>query len=119
MSETPAAASAPAASAPARLFEPLTLRGATARNRLWVAPMCQYSAVDGVVGDWHLVHLGQFAIGGAGVVIAEATGVTAEGRISPQCPGIYNDEQADAWAPIAAFIREQGAIAGIQLAHAG
>ena len=119
MSETPAAASAGAASAPARLFEPLTLRGATARNRLWVAPMCQYSAVDGVIGTWHLVHLGQFAIGGAGVVMAEATGVTAEGRISPQCPGIYNDEQADAWAPIAAFIREQGAIAGIQLAHAG
>ena len=119
MSETPAAASAPAASAPARLFEPLTLRGATARNRLWVAPMCQYSAVDGVVGDWHLVHLGQFAIGGAGVVIAEATGVLAEGRISPHCPGIYNDEQVDAWAPVAAFIREHGAIAGIQLAHAG
>ena len=102
-----------------RLFESIQLRSLTARNRLWVAPMCQYSAVDGVVGDWHLVHLGQFAIGGAGVVMAEATGVTADGRITPDCPGIYNDVQQDAWAPIAAFIRAHGALAGIQLAHAG
>jgi 2,4-dienoyl-CoA reductase-like NADH-dependent reductase (Old Yellow Enzyme family) len=103
----------------ARLFEPIVLRSTTARNRLWVAPMCQYSAIDGVVGDWHLVHLGQFAIGGAGVVMAEATGVVADGRITPDCPGIYNDEQAAAWAPVAAFIRRHGALAGIQLAHAG
>ena len=108
---------APATRSP--LFEPITLRSSTARNRLWVAPMCQYSAVDGVVGDWHLVHLGQFAVGGAGVVMAEATGVVAEGRITPDCPGIYNDEQVAAWAPIAAFIKEHGALAGIQLAHAG
>ena len=102
-----------------RLFEPISMRALTARNRLWVAPMCQYSAVDGVIGDWHLVHLGQFAIGGAGVVMAEATGVSAEGRITDGCPGIYNDEQQDAWAPVAAFIRAHGALAGIQLAHAG
>jgi 2,4-dienoyl-CoA reductase-like NADH-dependent reductase (Old Yellow Enzyme family) len=102
-----------------RLFEPLTLRGATSRNRIWVAPMCQYSAVDGMPGSWHLVHLGARAVGGAGVVLTEATAVCPEGRISPQDAGIWNDEQAAAWAPIAAFVREQGALAGMQLAHAG
>ncbi|MET4640032.1 NADH:flavin oxidoreductase/NADH oxidase [Mycetocola sp. 2940] len=103
------------------LFEPLILRSLTLRNRLWIAPMCQYSveAEDGVPTDWHLVHLGQFAIGGAGLVFTEATAVTPVGRISPQDTGIWNDEQAAAWARIAAFLRSQGAAAGIQLGHAG
>ena len=101
------------------LLSPYTLRGATARNRIWVAPMCQYSAVDGMPGDWHLVHLGARAVGGAGVVLTEATAVSPEGRISPQDTGIWNDEQARAWARTAAFVQEQGALAGMQLAHAG
>jgi 2,4-dienoyl-CoA reductase-like NADH-dependent reductase (Old Yellow Enzyme family) len=102
-----------------RLFEPLTLRGATSRNRIWVAPMCQYSAVDGMPGQWHLVHLGARAVGGAGVVLTEATAVSPEGRISPQDTGIWNDDQAAAWAPVVSFVQAQGALAGIQLAHAG
>jgi 2,4-dienoyl-CoA reductase-like NADH-dependent reductase (Old Yellow Enzyme family) len=101
------------------LLSPYTLRGVTARNRIWVAPMCQYSAVDGMPGDWHLVHLGARAVGGAGVVFTEATAVSPEGRISPQDTGIWNDEQAQAWARIASFVQAQGALAGIQLAHAG
>jgi len=101
------------------LFEPLTLRDVTFRNRVFVAPMCQYSAVDGVPQSWHLVHLGGFAVGGAGLVMSEATAVSPEGRISPQDTGIWNDEQLDAWRPITEFIREQGAVPGIQLAHAG
>lgn len=103
------------------LFDPLMLRSLSIRNRLWIAPMCQYSvaAEDGVPTDWHLVHLGQFAIGGAGLVFTEATAVTPDGRISPQDTGIWNDEQAAAWARITAFLRSQGAAAGIQLGHAG
>ena len=101
------------------LFSPLDLRGLTARNRLWVAPMCQYSAVDGVPQEWHHTHLAQFASGGAGVVIAEATAVSAEGRISPQDTGLWSDGQRDAWAPIVAAVRARGALAGVQLAHAG
>ncbi|TAL17574.1 MAG: NADH:flavin oxidoreductase/NADH oxidase, partial [Frankiales bacterium] len=101
------------------LFSPLSLRGATSRNRIWVAPMCQYSAVDGMPTDWHLVHLGARAVGGAGAVITEATAVSPEGRISPQDTGIWTDEQASAWSRIAAFVRSQGALAGMQLAHAG
>jgi 2,4-dienoyl-CoA reductase-like NADH-dependent reductase (Old Yellow Enzyme family) len=103
------------------LFTPLTLRGLTFRNRIWVAPMCQYSIEkrDGVPGDWHLVHLGALATGGAGLVIAEASAVSPEGRISPADTGIWNDEQAAAWRPIVTFIHSQGAHAGIQLAHAG
>ncbi|CAN5614778.1 NADH:flavin oxidoreductase/NADH oxidase [soil metagenome] len=103
------------------LFTPLTLRGTTFRNRLWVAPLCQYSVVerDGVPTDWHLVHLGSFALGGAGLVMTEATAVNAVGRISPEDTGIWNEEQATAWARIVNFIRSQGAVAGIQLAHAG
>ncbi|QEO10423.1 NADH:flavin oxidoreductase/NADH oxidase [Protaetiibacter larvae] len=103
------------------LFDPITVRSTTLRNRLWVAPMCQYSALarDGVPTDWHLVHLGSFARGGAGLVIAEATAVVPEGRISPEDTGIWNDEQAEAWRRIAAFIRAEGAVPGIQLAHAG
>lgn len=102
-----------------RLFSPFTLRGATFRNRLWVAPMCQYSAEDGIPNDWHHVHLAQFASGGAGLVIAEATAVVAEGRISPRDVGIWNDTQRDAWRPIVGSIHARGAAAGIQLAHAG
>lgn len=101
------------------LFSPITLRDLTIRNRVWVAPMCQYSATDGLPDDWHLVHLGSFASGGAGLVITEATAVVPEGRISPEDTGIWNDEQRDAWARIVAFLHAQGAAAGIQLAHAG
>lgn len=103
------------------LFEPLTLRGLTVRNRLWVTPMCQYSAElqDGMPTDWHLVHLGSFARGGAGAVFTEATAVLPEGRISPQDLGLWNDAQGDEFARIVRFIHSQGAAAGIQLAHAG
>jgi 2,4-dienoyl-CoA reductase-like NADH-dependent reductase (Old Yellow Enzyme family) len=101
------------------LFDPLTLRGVTLRNRLGVAPMCQYRATDGMPDDWHLVHLVSRAVGGNGVVIAEATGVTPEGRISPACTGIWSDAHAEAWQRIAARITEAGAVAAIQLAHAG
>ncbi|MCC2033474.1 NADH:flavin oxidoreductase/NADH oxidase [Microbacterium allomyrinae] len=102
-----------------RLFSPLTLRDISVRNRLWVAPMCQYSAVDGVPQEWHHTHLAQFASGGAGLVIAEATAVSPEGRISPEDTGLWNDGQRDAWAPIVAAIRGRGAVAAVQLAHAG
>lgn len=103
------------------LFDPLTVRGATFRNRVWAAPMCQYSCIDrdGIPTDWHLVHLGSLARGGAGLVIAEATAVAPEGRISPEDTGIWSDEQVAAWARIAAFIRGEGSVPGIQLAHAG
>ena len=101
------------------LFSPLTLRGTTFRNRVFVSPMCEYSAVDGVPQDWHLVHLGSFARGGAGLVFTEATAVTPGGRISPQDTGIWNDEQAEAWRRIVRFVRSQEAVPGIQLAHAG
>jgi 2,4-dienoyl-CoA reductase-like NADH-dependent reductase (Old Yellow Enzyme family) len=104
-----------------RLFSPITLRSTEIRNRLWAAPMCQYSVdrEDGVPTDWHLVHLGSLARGGAGLVFTEATAVSPEGRISPQDTGLWNDEQRDAWAPITRFISSQGAVPGIQLAHAG
>jgi len=102
-----------------RLFSPLTLRSVTFKNRAWVSPMCQYSAHEGVVGPWHLVHLGAFATGGAGLVMAEATAVNPVGRISIACPGLWNDEQVDAWRTITDFIHSQGTLAGIQLAHAG
>ena len=103
------------------LFTPLTIRDVTFRNRLWVSPMCQYSceAQDGVPTDWHLVHLGSFARGGAGLVVAEASGVSPEGRITPWCTGIWDTEQRDSWRRIVDFIHGQGAKAGIQLAHAG
>jgi 2,4-dienoyl-CoA reductase-like NADH-dependent reductase (Old Yellow Enzyme family) len=103
------------------LFSPLTIRSVTFRNRIWVPPMCQYSVIaeDGVPTAWHHVHLGSKAAGGAGLIIAEATAVTPEGRISPRDCGIWNDAQRDAWKPIVEFIRGQGAVAGIQLAHAG
>ena len=103
----------------AHLFDPLTLRGTTFRNRIFVSPMCEYSAVDGVPQDWHLVHLGSFARGGAALVLTEATAVTPQGRISPADTGIWNDEQVDAWRRIVDFVRSQEAVPGIQLAHAG
>jgi 2,4-dienoyl-CoA reductase-like NADH-dependent reductase (Old Yellow Enzyme family) len=102
-----------------QLFSPLTLRGTTLRNRVLVSPMCQYSSVDGHPGDWHLVHLGSFARGGAGMVMTEATAVTADGRISPQDAGIWTDAQASDYERITRFIAGQGATPGIQLAHAG
>ena len=101
------------------LFTPLQIRDVLVRNRLWVSPMCQYSAVDGVPNDWHHVHLAQFAAGGAGIVTAEATAVLPEGRISPDDTGLWNDAQRDAWAPIVAAIAARGAIPAVQLAHAG
>jgi 2,4-dienoyl-CoA reductase-like NADH-dependent reductase (Old Yellow Enzyme family) len=102
-----------------RLLSPLSLRGTTFRNRVWVSPMCQYSSQDGRPSDWHLVHLGSFARGGAGLVMTEATAVTPEGRISPFDAGIWTDEQAGDYERIVRFVRSQGAVAGIQLAHAG
>ena len=102
-----------------KLFEPLPQRSLSLRNRIVVSPMCQYSAIDGVPDHWHLVHLGSRAVGGAGAVIAEATAVSAQGRISPGDTGIWSDAQVAAWRPIAAFIAAQGAVPGVQLAHAG
>ncbi|MFA7249852.1 MAG: NADH:flavin oxidoreductase/NADH oxidase [Dehalococcoidia bacterium] len=102
------------------LFTPLRLRGVETRNRIWLAPMCQYSTEgDGRPTDWHLVHLGSRAVGGAGLVMAEATAVTPEGRITPGDLGIWNDEQVEAFQRITAFIESQGAVPAIQLAHAG
>ncbi len=101
------------------LFSPLTLRDITLRNRIAVSPMCQYSSEDGFANDWHLVHLGSRAIGGAGLVILEATAVIPEGRISPQDLGLWKDEHIAMLSRIAAFIKQQGAAPGIQIAHAG
>jgi 2,4-dienoyl-CoA reductase-like NADH-dependent reductase (Old Yellow Enzyme family) len=103
----------------APLFTPLTLRGVTLRNRVGVSPMCQYSSEDGLANDWHLVHLGQFAVGGAGLVLSEATAVVPEGRISPQDLGVWSDAHVPGLARITRFIEAQGAVPGIQLAHAG
>jgi 2,4-dienoyl-CoA reductase-like NADH-dependent reductase (Old Yellow Enzyme family) len=102
-----------------KLFTPVTVRDLTVRNRVWVSPMCQYSSVDGLPDDWHLVHLGQFATGGAGLVMTEAAAVVPEGRISPRDAGIWNDEQAAAWRRVTDFVHAHGAAAGVQLAHAG
>jgi 2,4-dienoyl-CoA reductase-like NADH-dependent reductase (Old Yellow Enzyme family) len=101
------------------LFRPLTLRGTTFANRVWLAPMCQYSAVDGLPDDWHLVHLASRAVGGFGLVIAEATAVVPEGRITPQDTGLWNDAQVAAWRRITDVVHANGAHAGVQLAHAG
>jgi 2,4-dienoyl-CoA reductase-like NADH-dependent reductase (Old Yellow Enzyme family) len=101
------------------LLSPLTIRGVTLRNRVAMAPMCQYSAVEGMADDWHLVHLGSRAVGGVGLVVVEATAVTRDGRISPGDLGIWNDQHIESLARIANFVHSQGAIAGIQLAHAG
>jgi 2,4-dienoyl-CoA reductase-like NADH-dependent reductase (Old Yellow Enzyme family) len=101
------------------LFTPLKLRDVTFRNRIAVSPMCQYSCVDGFTTDWHLVHLGSRAVGGAGLVMVEATAVEDRGRISPADNGIWKDEHVASLSRIAAFVGAQGAVAGIQLAHAG
>ena len=101
------------------LFEPLTIRGVTLRNRIGVSPMCQYSAEDGKPTEWHFVHLGSRAVGGAGLVVAEATAVEARGRISPSDTGLWKDEQIEPFQRIAGFLKQHGAVAGIQLAHAG
>jgi 2,4-dienoyl-CoA reductase-like NADH-dependent reductase (Old Yellow Enzyme family) len=102
------------------LFTPLTLRQVTLRNRVAMAPMCQYSAgPDGLPTDWHRVHLGARAVGGAGLVITEATAVLPEGRISPRDTGLWSDAHVDAWRPITAFVAEAGAVPAVQLAHAG
>jgi len=101
------------------LFEPLTLRAVTFKNRLGISPMCQYSSTDGFANDWHLVHLGSRAVGGACLVMAEASAVLAEGRISPGDLGIYKDEHIEMLSRIFRFVEQQGAVPGIQLAHAG
>ena len=103
----------------AHLFEPLTIRGVTFPNRVFVSPMCEYSSTDGFANDWHLVHLGGRAVGGAGLVFTEATAVTPEGRISPEDLGIWKDDHVEMLARIVTFVHEQGAVAGMQLAHAG
>jgi 2,4-dienoyl-CoA reductase-like NADH-dependent reductase (Old Yellow Enzyme family) len=101
------------------LFDELTIRGVTLRNRIVVSPMCQYSSADGFATDWHLVHLGSRAVGGASLVFTEASAVSPEGRISPQDLGIWKDDHIEPLARITRFLREQGAVPGIQLAHAG
>lgn len=102
------------------LFTPLTLRDVTFRNRIFVSPMCQYSAdTDGRAHEWHFAHLAKFAVGGAGLVMTEATAVTPEGRLSPGDTGLWNDAQADSWVPIVDFLKSQGAATGVQLGHAG
>ncbi len=105
----------------AKLFEPITLRGVEIRNRIFIAPMCMYSCEDrdGMPNQWHLVHLGSRASGGAGLVIAEATAIRPDGRITPWCTGLWNEGQAARWAEVNDFIRSQGAKSAIQLAHAG
>jgi 2,4-dienoyl-CoA reductase-like NADH-dependent reductase (Old Yellow Enzyme family) len=101
------------------LFRPITFRSVTVRNRIMLSPMCQYSAVEGMPNDWHFVHLGARAVGGAGIVSTEATHVEARGRITPNCLGLWNDAQRDAFRRIAGFVAAQGAVPAIQLGHAG
>ncbi len=102
-----------------RLFDPITLRGITLRNRIGVSPMCQYSSQDGLANDWHFAHLGARAVGGAGLIIAEATAVEARGRITAHDLGLWNDDQIAPLKRITDFIRQQDAVVGIQIAHAG
>ncbi|GKW10661.1 NADH:flavin oxidoreductase/NADH oxidase [Pectobacterium sp. IFB5596] len=101
------------------LFQPFKLKDITLRNRIAVPPMCTYSANDGLINEWHQVHYASLARGGAGLVIVEATAVAPEGRISPRCTGIWNDEQAQAFAKVAKSIKDAGSVPGIQIAHAG
>lgn len=103
----------------ARLFEPVTIRGLTLKNRVVISPMCQYSAEEGYASDWHLVHLGRFALGGAALVMVEATAVTREGRITHGDTGIWSDSHIEPLARVASFLKTHGAAAGLQLAHAG
>src|SRR6201994_57440 len=101
------------------LFDRLEIRSIRFKNRIGISPMCQYSSVDGFANDWHLVHLGSRAVGGAALVMMEATAVEARGRISPQDHGIWKDEHVEFLSRITHFLHQQGAVAGIQLAHAG
>lgn len=101
------------------LFSPISIGGLEVRDRLWVSPMCQYSAVDGLVNQWHQVHLGGYATGGASLMFSEAAAVSPEGRITPGDAGIWSDVQAAAWAPIISFVHQQGSLIAVQLAHAG
>jgi len=101
------------------LFQPITIKSVTARNRIVVPPLCQYSAKDGIANDWHLVHYGGYARGGAGTIFVEATGVEARGRITHGCLGIWTDEQAQALVPVVNIMKQHGAVPGIQIAHAG
>src|SRR5919206_1226365 len=101
------------------LFDPLEIRDLEFGNRVFVSPMCQYSSDEGFPNDWHLVHLGSRAVGGAGLVLTEATAVLPEGRISPQDLGIWADGHVEILHRIVGFIHEQGSLAGMQLAHAG
>src|SRR6202142_3724941 len=101
------------------LFSPLKIKNVEFKNRIVVSPMCEYSSVNGFANDWHLVHLGSRAVGGAGLVMTEAAAVTAEGRISPQDLGIWSDDHVEFLSRITRFIQSQGSVAGIQLAHAG
>jgi 2,4-dienoyl-CoA reductase-like NADH-dependent reductase (Old Yellow Enzyme family) len=101
------------------LFQPLTVKSVTLRNRIGVSPMCQYSSDDGVANDWHFVHLGSRAVGGAGLVIAEATAVSPAGRITPGCAGIWADKHVEPLARLNHFLKQHGAVPGIQIAHAG
>src|SRR4029434_9360788 len=103
----------------AHLFDPLTIRDLQFSNRVFVSPMCEYSSAHGTANDCHLVHLGSRAVGGAGLVLTEATAVLPEGRISPQDLGIWKDQHVDFLKRIVSFIHEQGTVAGMQLAHAG
>ncbi|MBA3489996.1 MAG: NADH:flavin oxidoreductase/NADH oxidase [Longispora sp.] len=102
-----------------QLFEPITLRALTMPNRVWVSPMCQYSSMDGLPNDWHLVHLGQFVAGGAGLIFTEATAIVPEGRISPQDTGIWSEDHTRAWRGVTDFVHDNGGLIGMQLAHAG
>jgi len=104
-----------------KLFTPIRVRDVEFRNRVWIAPMCMYMAEnrDGVVGGFHLAHHSKFALGGAGLIIAEATAVSPEGRISPWCPGLWNSEQTEAWGAVVSLVHQLGGKIGIQLAHAG
>ena len=101
------------------LFQPFKLKDVTLRNRIAVPPMCQYSAIDGLINEWHQVHLASIARGGAGLVIVEATAVAPEGRITPGCTGIWSDELAQAFVPVVQAIKAAGSVPGIQIAHAG
>jgi 2,4-dienoyl-CoA reductase-like NADH-dependent reductase (Old Yellow Enzyme family) len=103
----------------AHLFDPLSIRDLNLANRVVVSPMCEYSSKDGYANDWHFVHLGSRAVGGAGLVLTEATAVLPEGRISPQDLGIWSDKHIEPLARIVRFIHDQGSVAGMQLAHAG
>lgn len=101
------------------LFKPIQFGNVTSKNRICIAPMCQYSCEDGFAADWHLVHLGARAIGGAGIVMVEATAVEPRGRISPSCVGLWKDEHVEPLSRICTFLKSQGSVPAIQLAHSG